>query len=156
MDIERKKQLVNIVKSLSDLQKNEIFNIIQKNKVKYSENNNGIFINITDLNCNIINDIYNYIEYSNSSNDEIFENKSKYINNNVNNNFNKDSIINFKEYINIDLDFLKGIDLNLVKNSKKENHLKFINKLKKYNRFIYYIVENNNNLSNLKNEQYIL
>ena len=75
MDIERKKQLVNIVKSLSDLQKNEIFNIIQKNNLKYSENNNGIFINITDLNCNIMNDIYNYIEYSNSNNDEIFENK---------------------------------------------------------------------------------
>jgi len=156
MNIEKKKQLVNIVKSLSDLQKKEVFNIIQKNKLKYSENNNGIFINITDLNTNIINDIYNYIEYSNSNDNIKFDNKSKYINNNINNNSNKNSIINFKEYVNSNLNFLKNIDLDLIKNSKKENHLKFINKLKKYNRFIYYINENNNNLSNLNDEKYIL
>ena len=152
----KKKQLVNIVKSLSDLQKKEVFNIIQKNKLKYSENNNGIFINITDLNTNIINDIYNYIEYSNSNDNIKFDNKSKYINNNINNNSNKNSIINFKEYVNSNLNFLKNIDLDLIKNRKKENHLKFINKLKKYNRFIYYINENNNNLSNLNDEKYIL
>lgn len=41
----------------------EIFSIIHNNTNKYSENNNGIFINLTEIEPKIIKKIYEYIIY---------------------------------------------------------------------------------------------
>jgi|TARA_B110000238_G_C16073249_1_gene415902 hypothetical protein len=154
INIQSKKNLVNKINSLSTLQQNEIFNIFKKNNLKYSHNSNGIFINITNLDCNIFDDINKYITYLKSNKDT----NIKYIikcNKNVL--YEENKIINFKEFMNLnDIYFLKNIELNLIKNIKKENHLKFMNTLKKYNRFLCYTSENENTLNNLNYDNYFL
>jgi hypothetical protein len=55
-----------IVENINKMSKEhhiEIFKIISNNSIKYTENNNGIFINYNDLNEKCINDIENYIKY---------------------------------------------------------------------------------------------
>lgn len=127
---------------------------LKKNNLKYSYNSNGIFINITNLDYKIINDINKYITYLKSNKDTNIKYIIKY-NKNVLHEDNE--IINFKEFINLnDINFLKNIELNLIKNIKKENHLKFMNTLKKYNRFLFYTSENENTLNNLEYNNYLL
>lgn len=64
------KNYINILnfisKEISYLSKEkhiEIFSIIHNYTNKYSENNNGIFINLTELEPNIIKKIYEHIIY---------------------------------------------------------------------------------------------
>lgn len=53
-------------KIISKLEKNhhlKIFNIIKENNIKYSENRNGIFVNLNQVSDNTIEQINKYIEY---------------------------------------------------------------------------------------------
>jgi hypothetical protein len=42
----------------------EIFKLLKKNRIKYTENKNGIFINLTKLDNKILSDLKNFIEFS--------------------------------------------------------------------------------------------
>lgn len=58
--------LKNIKKSIEKLQENEhyeIIKILNKHNFKYSENNNGVFINMNRLSNTIILDILKFIEF---------------------------------------------------------------------------------------------
>ena len=61
--IKKKKKLLELVKNLSNIEYNEIFNIIQENNCQYSGNNNGIFINLQNVNDEIIDKIFNFLEF---------------------------------------------------------------------------------------------
>lgn len=41
----------------------EILKILKKHDIEYSENNNGIFVNLTDISDDIIKEIQTYIKY---------------------------------------------------------------------------------------------
>jgi hypothetical protein len=71
--IKKKKKLLELVKNLSNIEYNEIFNIIQENNCQYSGNNNGIFINLQNVNDEIIDKIFNFLEFIKKKKEELNE-----------------------------------------------------------------------------------
>lgn len=59
----KKKKLIDISKNLTKLEYLEIFNIIQEDKCIYSENKNGIFINLLNVSENTIDKIFDFINF---------------------------------------------------------------------------------------------
>jgi predicted RNA binding protein YcfA (HicA-like mRNA interferase family) len=157
MNIEKKKDIINKVSNLSNVQQNEIFNIIKKNNINYTCNKNGIFINITKINDDLVNEILDYVAFLESNNislDIIETEYTKYYNNrnNVNDIY---KIINFKEFNNLNTKNIEKMieNINFNKNKKKESHLKFTNTMKKYNRVLLNS-ESENYINNLNYEKY--
>jgi hypothetical protein len=54
MNNQIKRDLVNKILKLSKIQQNEVFNIIKNEGINYSSNNNGIFINLTKIDIDLI------------------------------------------------------------------------------------------------------
>ncbi len=61
--LSRKKKLKDLIKNLNRFELIEIFNIFKEEKCSFSENTNGIFINITNVEEEVINKVYKFIEY---------------------------------------------------------------------------------------------
>ena len=53
----------NMIESLHKSHHIEIGIILKKNNIPLNENNNGIFINLTSIPKNVINEIANYIDF---------------------------------------------------------------------------------------------
>lgn len=58
----------NRIEQMNKLQQKEVFKIFLINNIDYNENNNGIFINLTNVNKNIIKELKKYIEYVDKQN----------------------------------------------------------------------------------------
>ena len=54
------------IESLSTYHHIEIAKILLNNNIKVSENNNGIFVNLSNISSSIINEIKEYIKFINS------------------------------------------------------------------------------------------
>jgi hypothetical protein len=59
----KKKKLVEFTRDLNRLELMEIFYIFKKYECSYTENTNGIFINITNVSEEVINRVYTFIAY---------------------------------------------------------------------------------------------
>jgi len=158
MNNQIKRELVNKILKLSKIQQNEVFNIIKNEGINYSSNNNGIFINLTKIDIDLISKINVYIDYL-KSNQENLNRIEDYYNTITMYNENEKKlykIVNFDEYINLkNTKFLENIknDLNLKK--KKEINSKFINTIKKYQRLLFLNYEHDN-LNDLSKENYLI
>lgn len=93
----KKKKLIEISKNLTNLEYLEIFNIIQEDNCTYSQNKNGVFINLSNISENTIDKIFNFINFI----------KHK-----------KEDLIKYEEYINI---AKKNIDTNINKVLNENN-----------------------------------
>lgn len=60
--LERKKQFLEDLKTLTHDQYTEIFRIIKRNEVEYSENSNGIFFDLSSLSDSIFEKLVNFME----------------------------------------------------------------------------------------------
>lgn len=58
-------KLKQIIEKMDIIHHKKIFSILKKNNINISENRNGSFINITNLNSEIIQELNNYIYYIN-------------------------------------------------------------------------------------------
>ena len=56
-------KLRKIIENLNNSHHLEIAKILKKNNIKLTENNNGIFINLNNISCNVIEEIKKYIEF---------------------------------------------------------------------------------------------
>lgn len=59
-------ELVDLNNKIQSLDKNihiEIFKIFHKHNVPYSENKNGIFINLSEVKEDVIDEVYKHLEY---------------------------------------------------------------------------------------------
>ena len=72
----KKKNILENIKDLNAFEHQEIFKIIRKYNIRYSENSNGVFINMNKLGKRTINEIDKFINYCNS-NKLIFQNDNK-------------------------------------------------------------------------------
>ena len=81
------KKIQNDISLLSQNELNEIFKILYNNDSKYTQNNNGIFVNLNWLEYDIIVQINNYIDFCIKSNKEI--KKHEIMKNMYNENLNK-------------------------------------------------------------------
>ena len=57
------KNLRDEISSLEDFQQMEVLKIVDKNDVKYTKNNNGIFLNMKILDDDCLKEIYNFLEF---------------------------------------------------------------------------------------------
>lgn len=68
------KEIINLKNKISSLSKNEfieIFKIIKENNNKYTENKNGIFINMSKLTQNTIVKLENFVNYTLQNRDNL-------------------------------------------------------------------------------------
>jgi len=114
MNIEEKK--IFIYKNINKIEyHNEIVEYIKKNDIKYTENANGFFVNISLIDGHI-NNIYNilqYIIFNDVENDEMVLKKEELIYNNISKKFNN------KKIYNIELKIFNKKEKNIILQSKK-------------------------------------
>jgi hypothetical protein len=70
MDI---KKIIDDIESMPKDHHIEIFKIMNSFNVKYTENNNGIFINMNDINNSCLDKIDNYVNFINENKKNILE-----------------------------------------------------------------------------------
>jgi len=131
------KQKINLKKDIKNLNKNEyieIFKIILNNNIKYTENNNGIFINLKYVNEQVMEKLLNFIEFSKIKKKKfkkienvrlLEKNKSKQKDNFLSQDFLKKNTLNpidnyLKKYNKINCK--KKNMINLKKNKKKKKY----------------------------------
>jgi hypothetical protein len=61
------KTLREKINNLEEYEHIEIFKILRKNNIKYTENNNGVFINMNKLSEKSIEDIESFISFINNN-----------------------------------------------------------------------------------------
>ena len=140
----KKKKLIEISKNLTKIEYLEIFNIIQEDKCIYSENKNGIFINLSNVSENTIDKIFNFInfikhkkedllkyeEYVTIAKKNISDVQKSIINNNINTEKEYNDNNNY-EYSDSEDDDDKKINEYLVFSSDEEDDLENKLSLKK-------------------------
>ena len=78
-NIEYLKQLKNIIEEFSKTQQVDILKLLTKHQVNISENSNGSFVNLSDIDNKIIVEIQEYIDFINTQDSNLnkVENKKK-------------------------------------------------------------------------------
>jgi len=78
-NIEYLKQLKNIIEEFSKSQQVDILKLLTKHQVNISENSNGSFVNLSDIDNKIIVEIQEYIDFINTQDSNLnkVENKKK-------------------------------------------------------------------------------
>lgn len=121
--IQKKRKLIDITKNLSYLEYYEIFNILESSNTPYSDNINGIFINLYNVNNEIIDKIFNFLDFIKKKKEELhmqdhyLENIKKKIKETQDSNIQEESFSFSSQYKN-EINF-KKIDEELI--IKEEN-----------------------------------
>jgi hypothetical protein len=146
----KKKKLIEIVKNLSHVEYNEIFNIFKENNCQYTENANGVFINLQNINENILDKIFNFIDYSKQKRIELNEHE-EFINNakknisftkkekEITNNIlisEKDNYVNYNYYDSDSDTIIKNSNDLLFSSDEEEDIENKISLKKKKNKYI--------------------
>lgn len=71
-----KKSILAEVGKLNKLEHIEIFKILSRNNVTYTENVNGIFVNMKNIDLITLNDMIKFINYAKNKNIELLEKES--------------------------------------------------------------------------------
>ena len=170
-----KKILVEKINKLLPIEQEEIFKIIKRFNIKYTENTNGVFINLSNnIDTQYLEEIENYLNYleinktnikdieqicTNITNKQKIDDKNNfklyYFNNNYLNNYilKSDNYDELWNYLNKNF-LLKHKNL-------KDKTNNYLNIIKKYNRIITIkylnLYDNNKNIdNNLQYESYLL
>lgn len=70
------KRMIENINGLSESEQFQIFNIIRENKQKYTENQNGVFVNFNQLNLPTLQQIHHFINFFEKQK-QTLENQSK-------------------------------------------------------------------------------
>ena len=63
VSVKKLKELRDVITELEVCEQAEILKIVEKNKIKFTENKNGVFINMNKLSDKAIDDIETFLEY---------------------------------------------------------------------------------------------
>ena len=74
--VNTKKYILKEITKLNKLEHIEIFKILKNNNIIYTENVNGIFVNMKNFDINTLNDIIKFINYVKNKNIELLEKES--------------------------------------------------------------------------------
>ena len=94
MNTDRLQSIKDIIEEMNKYQQIEILKILIKNSISVSENNNGIFINLSDLSGDIIDELEKYIEFINKQDNQLLNIETE--KNNIKNEFFKHEKRNVK------------------------------------------------------------
>lgn len=142
----QKKKMAKQINCLSPTEHLEILKIVDKYNIQYTQNNNGVFINISNLELDLLDEISVFIDFCIKNNKELDEYDKKiqecknntilYNNNNVIKSIedeiieeNDDAIFNYT-----DSKFTSYVNSRLEAIHNKKNHTKYMNSKKKYSR----------------------
>jgi hypothetical protein len=142
------KYIQSNIDKLCQTEIDEIFKILHNNNSTYTQNNNGIFVNLNWIDEPILYEIYNYINFCLKSQTEI--NKYEVMKNIIN-----DTIINKEkcdDKINLNLNSQNTQATN-IKQNKISSSMKFYLLKKKFQKK--YITQSNNIYNSLTYEEYI-
>lgn len=67
----KKKKLIDMATNLTKIEYIEILNIIQEDKCSYSNNSNGVFINLTNVEHSTIDKIFNFLKFTKHKKEEL-------------------------------------------------------------------------------------
>ena len=70
-NIKDKKQLVKDISNLNKIEHIEIFKIFKKDNIKYTENSNGIFINLNKVDDKTLLKVRNFLNFYNNNNKKL-------------------------------------------------------------------------------------
>ena len=112
-----KRNLIKMIKGLTENEYIEIFKIISNDTDKYTENNNGIFINLNKLKDKKLEQIFHFLEYCQSNNKKFEEDKKE--------RKNYTDMILTKD----DTNSLFNLDSNSQNNNNSNSHTDIISKL---------------------------
>lgn len=68
-----KKKIFDEINKMNKENHQNIFNIINKYNISYTKNDNGIFVNMMDINENCLNELKKYINFINQNNNNLIE-----------------------------------------------------------------------------------
>jgi hypothetical protein len=116
MEHRNRENLKKELSSLSTSEYQEIFNILRNNNISYTENKNGVFINLKNTNDDIIYKIYDFIEFckDNKKNLETLDERQK---EHVKNTTNTKQIRSYNISVNND-DIMNNIEDTNINNKK--------------------------------------
>lgn len=81
-NIVKLKSLKEKIESLDKTEHQEVLKIIKKYDCKFTENNNGVFINMNKLDENVINEIEAFLVFSDENNKMLIDRNSSITSNN--------------------------------------------------------------------------
>lgn len=87
----------NKIEAMNKFNQIEVLRMLYNGKAILNENNYGVFVNMSNLNHNLLTELTNYISYVETQEEnlnDIEKQKSNYINTYFNNNIKDNSIIN--------------------------------------------------------------
>lgn len=119
----KKKKLIEISKNLNKLEYFEILNIIEEDKCQYSENKNGIFINLNNISENTIDKIFNFINFIKHKKEDLL--KHEEIINNAKKNISEIDKNNNYNYTNV----YQKSDVNDTYNEYSDDENEYIEKV---------------------------
>lgn len=67
----KKKKLIDMATNLTKIEYIEILNIIQEDNCSYSNNSNGVFINLTNVEHSTIDKIFNFLKFTKQKKEEL-------------------------------------------------------------------------------------
>jgi hypothetical protein len=73
----KKKKLIETVKHFSQMEYLEIFNIFKEDGCSYTENINGVFINLNNVPIKTIDKIFHFLDYIKSKKEELLIHEEK-------------------------------------------------------------------------------
>ena len=122
----KKKFIIDKSKILKEEEHIEIFKIIKKHEIKFTKNNNGVFINLNKLPNLIIEEIYKFVNYciENKNLLKIDNNKRENIKKIIKDNFIQENYLSQPSNFNSEpiINVSKGIKYNK-KNETDQNEL---------------------------------
>ena len=116
MEHRTRENLKKELNGLSTSEYQEIFNILRNENISYTENKNGVFINFKNVNDELLNKIFNFIEFckDNKKNLEILdEEQKKHIKNTNTNKLSRSYILT----VNND-DIINNVENGIMNNKK--------------------------------------
>lgn len=94
LSFDDKKRMIEDIKKLNDIQLYQIFMMVKDNTNKFTQNSNGVFVNLKNLSPDIIIKIHNYIdECLNINNKNTQDTKKEYLPLQTNYNFDENEKI---------------------------------------------------------------
>lgn len=96
----KKKRLIELTNNLTKIEYIEILNIIQKDKCPYSNNSNGVFINLINIENKTMDKIFDFLKFTKQKKEEL-EEKEIYLEKFKNDINNDETNMRVKSNINI-------------------------------------------------------
>jgi hypothetical protein len=69
-EYETRKKVLEIIKTLSKSELEEIYKLLKTSKAEFSENSNGVFFDLCKLPADVFEEIKKFIEFCNKTRDE--------------------------------------------------------------------------------------